>query len=215
MESMAFGFVLPCRALQGVTLQYFVAVEVAPSRAAELKRIIHDRFPALPVMSRGELVALASSLGKSHLDAPRSVAADSGWRRRYPHVHCCRGKKNSRRQIAILRALGARRSRTPTPLSDRVRLARITGRRDRGIAGSRLGRLASLRHPSYPIVLCGTGPRPPLLLSEWPFCRRRPERSPVIAFSANARSKLCVTNRCVKAPERRDSAAKTLDSPLH
>ena len=144
-------------ALEGIPLHYFAAVEVPPAHAAEVKRAIHERFPELPVRSRGEFVALASGLSDKAGSMLRIVSL-------LILVGCAMvlasivaaAQRAGGRQVAILRALGARRGAMLRGLCLEF-----------AVMGALAGAIAAIVGHGFAALLPSSILRTPLLVWEW------------------------------------------------
>ena len=109
IEEQRAGLVFPCTAFAGLSVFYEAGISVRNGRAEAVRRLLADRFPSIPVIGRRELEATI-----------QSVAHDAFWILRVVALlilavgaavltlMVLAEEKTRTREIAILKALGAR-----------------------------------------------------------------------------------------------------------
>jgi putative ABC transport system permease protein len=137
IEELRGGLLFPCSAFAGPSVFYEAGISVRSSRVDAVRRAIAESYPSVPVISRGELAA-----------AFQSVAHDAIWIMRVVSVLILAAgavilvlmalaeEKTRTREIAILKALGARPSQVRNGLlADLASLGALAGASG-GVMGS-------------------------------------------------------------------------------
>jgi putative ABC transport system permease protein len=109
IEEQRGGLVFPCTAFAGLSVFYEAGISVRNSRADAVRRAIADRYPSVPVIGRGELAAAFQSVARDAIWILRAVSALILAAGAAILVLMALAEEKTRaREIAILKALGAR-----------------------------------------------------------------------------------------------------------
>jgi len=109
VEEQRGGLVFPCSAFAGLSVFYEAGISVRSSRADAVRRAIADRYPSIPVISRAELAAAFQSVAHDAIWILRAVSALILAAGAAILVLMALAEEKTRsREIAILKALGAR-----------------------------------------------------------------------------------------------------------
>jgi putative ABC transport system permease protein len=109
IEEVRAGLVFPCTAFAGLSVSYEAGISVRNARVEAVRRLVAARFPSVPVIDRREMAAAIESVAHDALWVLRAVA---------PLILAVGAavlilmvlaeEKTRTREIAILKALGAR-----------------------------------------------------------------------------------------------------------
>jgi putative ABC transport system permease protein len=109
-EKIWSSFSVDCGVLEGQNLYHHAALRVDPGHLAELRRMIHTRYPTLAVVSGDELLSMIQSSTQEAFALVRLVAwygIGAGWSVLLAMVATSRLMRT--REMGVLRALGANR----------------------------------------------------------------------------------------------------------
>jgi putative ABC transport system permease protein len=109
VEELRAGLVFPCTAFAGLSVFYEAGISVKNGRVEAVRRLVGDRFPSVPAIDRREIAAAIESVAHDALWILRAVAllilaAGSA----VLILMVLAEEKTRTREIAILKALGAR-----------------------------------------------------------------------------------------------------------